>query len=345
MASFRWNIVWQNTVQNLPWALAPALTFVVYAAKAASIDSTKAFTSLSIITLLTDPAAKLLSAIPSTAASMGCLDRVQKFLVASPKTDDRQIRGGSGVGVPLSRSASSNVEGFELSAMVQNKPQPTESTREIAISLDSVDARPVGAADLVLHDITCEIPSGSITMIIGPVASGKSTLLKTMLGEAVTERGLVAVAHRRMAFCSQSPWLPSTSIKQAICGPFREDDGFDREFYQAIVKACALEYDLAQLPEGDNTPLGSGSTVLSGGQKQRVALARALYARAEIVILDDVISALDRNTQRVVVEGLFGPAGICKTLRSTFILATHASESLCLLETLSSVLTLLKPST
>ncbi|KND90065.1 Multidrug resistance-associated protein 1 [Tolypocladium ophioglossoides CBS 100239] len=327
MAGFRWNIVWQNTVQNLPWALAPALTFVVYAAKATSIDTTTAFTSLSIITLLTDPAAKLLSAIPSTAASIGCLDRVQKFLVASPKTDDRQVQGVSGVGIPPRRSASSNVEGIELSS-VKSRGKSTASTRELAIALDGVDARPVGAADLVLRDITCEIPSGSITMVIGPVASGKSTLLKTILGEAVTERGSVTVAHRRIAFCSQSPWLPSTSIKQAICGPFRDDDGFDGEFYQAVVKACALEHDLAQLPEGDNTPLGSGSTVLSGGQKQRVALARALYARAEIMLLDDVISALDRNTQRTVVEGLFGPAGICKTLRSTVILATHASKFL-----------------
>ena len=328
MTKFRWNIVWQNTVQNLPWALAPAFTFVVYAAGAESIDATKAFTSLSIITLLTDPAAKLLSAVPGTAASLGCLDRVQNFLVASSKADARQIRRGPGGGVPLRRAGSSDVEELDQSVTATNERQSSATTREIAISLDGVDARPVGAADVVLHAITCEVLSGSVTMIIGPVASGKSTLLKTMLGEAVVERGLVAVANRRIAFCSQSPWLPSTSIRQAICGPFRDGDGFDRDFYQAVIKACALELDLAQLSDHDNTFLGSGATTLSGGQKQRVALARALYARAEIVLLDDVISALDRNTQRTVVEGLFGPAGICKMLRSTVVLATHASEFL-----------------
>lgn len=97
MAGYRWSTVWQNVVSNLPWALAPALTFTVYAIQAtsqgtSSIGTTKAFTSLSIITLLTTPAARLLSAVPSTVASIGCFDRIQKFLIAPLREDQRKVQ-------------------------------------------------------------------------------------------------------------------------------------------------------------------------------------------------------------------------------------------------------------
>lgn len=72
MAKYRWSVVWKNMIHNLPWALAPALTFIVYAAQGNELNPTKAFSSLSIMTLLT----KLLSAIPSIAAATGYFDRV-----------------------------------------------------------------------------------------------------------------------------------------------------------------------------------------------------------------------------------------------------------------------------
>ncbi|RAK98608.1 P-loop containing nucleoside triphosphate hydrolase protein [Aspergillus ibericus CBS 121593] len=68
-------------IQNLPWALAPAQTFVVYAAHGQALDVTNALSSLSVITLLTNSASKLLSAIPSTAAAVGCFDRIQACLL------------------------------------------------------------------------------------------------------------------------------------------------------------------------------------------------------------------------------------------------------------------------
>ncbi|KYK57921.1 hypothetical protein DCS_04934 [Drechmeria coniospora] len=318
MSKYRWHIVWQNAVQNLPWALAPALTFVLLAVKmatagTAAIDTAKAFTSLSIITLLTDPAAKLLSAIPGTAASIGCIDRVQNFLIATPRDDYRgRISSGPSLSIP-------------------GHSPITDPRREIGpnvvIDFHSVFARSPNMTTSTLHDMTFSIRKGTMTTIIGPVASGKSTVLRAILGEVNLERGSVAVIDSQLAFCSQSPWLPNTTIKQIICCPFSDDPDLDDIFYDEIIRACALDIDLSLLPDGDQTRIGSGSTVLSGGQKQRVALARALYSRAPILLLDDSLSALDRVTQRTVIESLFGPSGLCKKLGATVVLATHTVEA------------------
>lgn len=314
MKGFRWSLTWQNVVQNIPWAIAPALTFIAYTIQASiqgtgHIDTAKAFTSLSIITLLTDPVAKLLSTIAGLASTVGSIDRIQNFLIAPPKTDRRE---------------------FSLISTGTDSPTASGTTvaQVVAVKADAVNARPVGALDAILRDITFEVETGSIAMVIGPVASGKSTLLKTILGETIWDSGSITVASQRIAFCSQLPWLPSTSIKRAICGPFNDDTDtdIDLDWYHSVLRACALEHDVSQLVNGDSTRLGSGSTVLSGGQKQRVALARAVYSRAEIILLDDVLSALDRKTQKTVVESLFGTDGLVRKLGSTVILATHASR-------------------
>lgn len=99
---------------------------------------------------------------------------------------------------------------------------------------------------------------------------------------------------------------------------------FDVEWYLATLHACALDRGLDLLKEGDQTRIGSDSTVLSGGQKHRVALARAIYAQPKVIILDDVLSALDRRTQNAVVTRLFGERGLLRKTRTTTVLMTHA---------------------
>ena len=327
MAGYRWSIVWQNMIQNLPWALAPALTFVVYAAQGPALDITNAFSSLSVITLLTIPASKLLSAIPSTAAAVGCFDRVQAFLLIPIEQYSPRIVSD----VVKDPHVRAHLRSDSLIS-IPSRNLDSENPSSPVIVMDSVSIRPVVGAKSVLQNITFQVPQGVLVMIQGPVGSGKSTLLRAIIGQAVCESGIVTVAIPRPAYCAQTPWLSGSTIRDAICGVAQvgpaKGQSIDCEWYKAVLHACALTPDLTLLPEGDATHISSGSgPTLSGGQMHRVALARAVYARRKLVLLDDVFSALDRKTKAVIIERLFGDNGLLRKFKSTVILVTHESRS------------------
>ncbi|KAL6756466.1 P-loop containing nucleoside triphosphate hydrolase protein [Haematococcus lacustris] len=100
----------------------------------------------------------------------------------------------------------------------------------------------------------------------------------------------------------------------------------DPDWYAKVVAACALQQDLAALPAGDMTELGERGINLSGGQKARVALARAAYCRADVVLLDDPLSAVDPHVGRTLFEQCIGPRGIMQG--STRVLVTHQRQYL-----------------
>jgi ATP-binding cassette subfamily C (CFTR/MRP) protein 1 len=130
-----------------------------------------------------------------------------------------------------------------------------------------------------------------------------------------------------MAYCSQSPWLQSGTIRAAIIGNV-DDKLVDEAWYHTVLETCALTYDISKFRLGDQTLIGSRGITLSGGQKHRVALARALYARPDVFVLDDVLSALDKRTEKAVADKLFGTNGVFQNLGATVIMVTHASEYL-----------------
>ncbi|XP_033748591.1 LOW QUALITY PROTEIN: ATP-binding cassette sub-family C member 9-like [Pecten maximus] len=172
--------------------------------------------------------------------------------------------------------------------------------------------------ELSLKNINIKIPSGKLTIIVGPVGSGKSSLLSAVLGEMITVSGTVDWNRgTRRAYVSQKPWLLNASLKNNIL--------FGQQFqwrrYNKVLQACALQPDIASLPAGDNTEIGEKGVNLSGGQKQRVSIARALYSKADTIILDDPLSALDAHVGKHVFED-----AILKRLlrrKRTVILVTH----------------------
>lgn len=326
MGAFRTNLVWALLSAMTPGIWGPAATFAVFAIQASvngndSIDTTKAFTALSLISLLCDPASTLVQSIVDVFAAVGCSDRIQKFLV-SPQREDRRL-------TPIGALWTSSDPSLTLSdadlEMVTKKENP-DQLNDMAISVSDADIRPAASAALVLRGISFEIPRGSITMATGLVGAGKTTLLRTLLGEIACDRGYVRMSSERVSYCSQTAWLPNTTIRRAICGP-ADADAYESKWYQYVLEACALTQDMDLLQHGDGTVIGSASTALSGGQKQRVALARAVYARADIVVLDDVLSALDSKTKKIVVENLLGKHGLFKRLKPTVILVTHDCET------------------
>lgn len=325
MAAFRWSIVWSNVVHNLPWALAPALTFAVYAGQALArgdktLDTVTAFSSLAIIHLLTDPTAKLVSAIPSAAATIGCFDRIQTFLLTKPKGDQRSLELLS-----LSDYDLTVGNGVELNDLAQPRKQAPSSTS--AIEAESVSLRPAPNTGPILTNMDFSVPHGSLTILAGSVGTGKSSLLKALLGEIPIEQGgSLSISDCRTAYCAQSPWLPNTTLKVAILGPITTANPYDEARYQKCLSVCDLDYDISQFENGDQTELGSNGSSLSGGQRHRVAFARALYSSPKMLFLDDVFAALDWATQRKVFMALFGEGGFLKESKTTTLLATSAAN-------------------
>lgn len=155
-------------------------------------------------------------------------------------------------------------------------------------------------ATFSLNDISLDFAQGGLNAVSGPSGSGKSTLLLAILGETYIEGGSVT-RPEDVAFASQSAWLQNDTIQANILfGSPMEKVRYDR-----VIEACCLREDFKELPNRDQTTVGENGTSLSGGQKARVALARALYSKAPLLLLDDILAALDAKTAAGVWKHCF----------------------------------------
>ncbi|KAJ9131796.1 ABC multidrug transporter [Pleurostoma richardsiae] len=145
-----------------------------------------------------------------------------------------------------------------------------------------------------------DLVEGGLNVITGSSGSSKSSLLLSLLGETVLESGS-ATCPRDVSYSSQTPWLLNDTVRANII--MHED--FDHKRYNRVVDACGLCPDLEKLARHDLTEVGVNGSNLSGGQRQRVCLARAVYGRSQLLLLDDVFSALDAVTQKHVWEHCF----------------------------------------
>lgn len=171
----------------------------------------------------------------------------------------------------------------------------------------------------VLKNVTVSFPPG-VTVVCGKVAAGKSALLQALLGELDQLNGRATrppMTDHQFAYCAQTPWLQSMSIRENILFSYP----YDEARYRKVLEACALTPDLALLKHGDQSNIGENGIGLSGGQKARVALARAVYSPARILFLDDPLSALDHQTAESIVQRCFQPGPLLDN--RTIILVTH----------------------
>lgn len=212
---------------------------------------------------------------------------------------------------------------FETVNMPENRPIVGAST--LAINFEGVSIPGTNESRPILRNISFSIDQGSLVIFTGPVGAGKTTLVRAILGEISPSQGVITVSPDRIAYCSQSPWLPSLVIREVICGP-TAPHGRDEVWYQKTIQACCLDSDFKALPHGDQTPIGSKGMNLSGGQRQRIALARAVYSRCKIMILDDGLSSLDEKTQGYVVENLLQPGGILRDHATTVVWITTSTK-------------------
>ncbi|MEU4361477.1 ATP-binding cassette domain-containing protein [Promicromonospora sp. NPDC023987] len=203
--------------------------------------------------------------------------------------------------------------------------------RGASVELSQVAYRYPGA-ETGVSGIDLRIEPGDTVAILGPSGAGKSTVARLLERGADPDRGTVSIdgtdlrgyTHRALrqsvVVVPQDPVLFAWSVRENL-RLYRPDAG-DAEIEAAAHAADAHEM-ISALPDGYDTVLAENGQQLSGGQRQRIAIARALLARAPVLVLDEVTSALDADTERRVVEGVFADA----PERTTIVIAHRLSAA------------------
>lgn len=165
----------------------------------------------------------------------------------------------------------------------------------------------------VLHNIQFNLAPGQMLGLCGPTGSGKSALLSLIQRHFDPDQGEVCFHgislrelrldewRARLAVVSQTPFLFSDSVAMNIA--LGKPDA-TQEDIERVAKLASVHEDILRLPEGYQTEVGERGVMLSGGQKQRISIARALLLDAEILILDDALSAVDGRTEYQILHNL-----------------------------------------
>ncbi|KAL2851083.1 P-loop containing nucleoside triphosphate hydrolase protein [Aspergillus pseudoustus] len=290
-----------NTATIAP--LATFATFVIVSKSTGQpLNTESAYTSLSLIYLLSDPLTAVFRTIPFVSAGLACFSRIQAYLLAESCTDYR---------LPLSQPG-------------QNNPSKDDEKGDTVVAISRASFGWVPGKPDILNDITLNIRKSCFTFVVGPVGSGKSTLIRALLGEVPLRSGSIHADIGNIAFVGQEPWIQNLTIRQNIVG----STSYDAEWYDKVVYACGLKQDIGELAHGDATRAGSAGFALSGGQKQRLALARAVYSRGKTVLLDDVFAGQDAATEEHVFQNLLAETGLFRQTGITVVCVTNAIHRL-----------------
>ena len=279
------NFTWQGT----PIAVSTATFAVFVLTKDEPLSTEIVFPCLTLFNLLSFPLMVLPMVITAIIEATVAVARLTSFFTAEELQDDAVIREG-----PASRAGDEAV-----------------ILRDASFTWDRNEDKKC------LKKITFTARKGELSCIVGRVGAGKSSFLGSILGDIWKTEGKVVV-RGSVAYVAQQSWVMNASVKENIIFGHR----WDPHFYELTVKACALSDDFKTLPDGDKTEVGERGISLSGGQKARLTLARAVYARADVYLLDDVLSAVDQHVGRHIINNVLGPKGLLAS--KTRILATNS---------------------
>ncbi|KAI9786849.1 MAG: hypothetical protein M1839_005080 [Geoglossum umbratile] len=279
---------------NFTWSSTPFLvscsTFMVFVlTQKRPLTTEIVFPALTLFNLLTFPLAVLPMVITSIVEASVAVGRLTSFFIADELQPDAVTR----------REAAEEIG--------------EESVR----ILDGTFTWNKEGEHLALQNINFSAHKGDLSCIVGRVGAGKSSFLQAILGDLWKICGGVVV-RGDIAYVAQQSWVMNASVKENIVFGHR----WDPNFYDQTVRACALLEDFESLPDGDRTEVGERGISLSGGQRARLTLARAVYARADVYLLDDVLSAVDQHVGRHLIDYVLGPKGLLSG--KTRILATNS---------------------
>uniref|UniRef100_A0A8C9FFD0 ATP binding cassette subfamily C member 8 n=1 Tax=Pavo cristatus TaxID=9049 RepID=A0A8C9FFD0_PAVCR len=328
------------------------ITFVVHAhlTRKADFSPSVAFASISLFHILVSPLFLLSSVVRSTVKALVSVQKLSEFLSSDEIEEHDKC--------PELRSADAQSKYQAVPLKVVNRKRPA---REDWNNYTSHTRRPINITEAddfcvkitngfftwtpegppALSNIDIRIPQGQLTMIVGQVGCGKSSLLLAILGEMqkisgnvswssfskffyclLTVRSTEDTKRGSVAYASQKPWLLNATVEENITF----ESSFNKQRYKAVIDACSLQPDIDILPHGDQTQIGERGINLSGGQRQRISVARALYQQTNVVFLDDPFSALDIHLSDHLMQ-----EGILKMLREdkrTVVLVTHKLQYL-----------------
>ncbi|KAI9167867.1 ABC multidrug transporter B [Paramyrothecium foliicola] len=314
-STFRVVLAASTTIAAMAHVLIPFITLITYvfmmrAKEGVNLNASLTFTALSLVSLLANPIHDVAKAAPQIAAAIGCFQRIQGYIHSCDGAQD-----ASDVKDPEDSSEENPKDHTEL----QNVPITLSQGSLLSIRNAHFSISP--GSEPILRDINISLMENTWTILTGPIGCGKSMLLLAMLGELSMLNGsLRRRTSVETSYCAQEPWLINASIRELIQG----ETDCDETWFQTVLDACLLQQDLRDMPQGDQTVIGSNGLSLSGGQKQRLSLARAVYSRKPLLILDDVLGGLDAKTEQAIIDNVFAQDGLLRKHGMTAILATHS---------------------
>lgn len=246
------------------------------------------FPALTLFNLLSFPLAVLPMVITSMVSASVAVKRIRSYLLAD-----------------------------ELDKDAVSRPPAATRVGDESVRIRDASFSWTRAMSNVLSNINYSARKGELSCVVGRVGAGKSSLLQALLGDLHKRCGEVAV-RGHVAYVAQDPWIMNATVRDNITFGHR----WDSRFYDLTIEACALTDDLKTLPDSDQTEVGERGIALSGGQKARLTLARAVYARADVYLLDDCLSAVDSHVGRHIIDRVLGRGGILNG--KTRILATNS---------------------
>ncbi|KAI9725099.1 MAG: hypothetical protein M1828_003440 [Chrysothrix sp. TS-e1954] len=305
----------------LSYAFSPVWGFGTYILIAQATDTETltqgtAFAALALFQLLNKPTVLIIDAIEHAQTVIECFARMQEYLT---RTEQKSYRTRT-----LDQEEVHNTNGVGDSVQLGQLMLTTREAPLIVAAMHRLTLRYSSEQKPVLRDVSLEIRRSLITMVVGPVGCGKSSLLKLLLGEAPPPDERFWTNFSKAAYCAQQPWVSKATVRENIVGM----SSWDEAWYLQVLRACALVSDINGFPKGDQTEAGMHGSSLSGGQRIRLSLARALYSREAVLVLDDVLTGLDPATEQDVSAAIFGPNGLVRRLKSTVIMATSSTHHL-----------------
>uniref|UniRef100_A0A8C3B2F2 ATP-binding cassette, sub-family C (CFTR/MRP), member 8 n=1 Tax=Cyclopterus lumpus TaxID=8103 RepID=A0A8C3B2F2_CYCLU len=339
-------------------AVLTTLVVHVHISEDADLSPAVAFASLSLFHILVTPLFLLSSVVRSTVKALVSVQKLSEFFSSDEIGDEQEPRVTLTSGtsnhnqnryqaVPLKvvnrkRPPRDDWKNYSSPGDLEGDGSYQDVDQDICIKITSgyftwTDGPPT------LSNVDIKIPFGKLTMIVGQVGCGKSSLLLAALGEMQRVSGAVSwnrsvtsslptdrdaagdgeIRKRgAVAYASQKPWLLNATLVENITFEMP----MIKPRYKAVIEACSLQPDIDILPQGDQTEIGERGIILSGGQKQRISVARALYQQTHVVFLDDPFSALDIHLSDHLMQD--GILKLLKEEKRTVVLVTHKLQYL-----------------